>query len=522
MKEMSLPRRGLLAACAILAALVAALTMGTGVAHAGPLAPTQDPFYAYSGSLTGVPNGTVLRTRNINFDAMGLNVPVTTTQVLYRTTDESGDPTVAVATVVEPLVDTTAKIVSYQWAYDGLAANCEPSYAIQGGSPTEGTNADEQLLTVPILAAGDAVVISDYETEGNDFAAGRLEGQATLDGIKAAENLLTLKPTAQVALVGYSGGAIASDWAAELAPSYAPTLDIVGTAMGGIAVDLNHNLSYVNGSQEWSGAIPAALIGISRAYGLDLAPYLSDYGSALLAKAGGTCLQDDLGAYPGLTYQKLLKPQYTNIDQVPAIVKPLNEQIMGTGGIPEEPMYMGVGDADGTGDDVMVDADDEALAQKYCSDGLPVEFNLYKGQDHSNAGLMFLPQAISWAIGRLTGAPAMNGCSRIPAGDSLAPLATVAPASAAPAAKLQLQYRSTVGRTVHIRLRAVHAAIKGITVRLYNARGTLLASKRMNAPKGKLLLVALTTRSKLGPGAYNVYARAGKKILARRTFTVVR
>ena len=523
MRELMFPRRGVIVAvtlCAVVAATLALALAHTGTAQAAPLSPTQDPFYSYTGSLTGVADGTVLRTRSISFDAMGLDVPVASTQVVYRTTDELGKPTVAVATVVTPLTGATHKIVSYQWAYDGLAANCEPSYAIQGGTPTEGTNADEQLFEVPMLAAGDTVVTSDYEGEDNAFAAGRQEGQMTLDGILATENLLSLGTSTQVALMGYSGGAIASDWAAELAPTYAPTLDIVGDAMGGIAVDLNHNLTYVNGSQEWSGAIPAALIGISRAFGINLTPYLSSYGSKLLAQAGGTCLESDLGAYPGLTYQKLLKPQYTNIDQVPAIVTPLNHLIMGTGGTPREPMYMGVGDDDGVGDDVMIDADDEALAQKYCSDGLPVQFTLYNQSDHGTAGEAFLPAAAEWVIQTLAGVPAHNGCASIPRGDSLAPLATVAAPTAAAAPTLKLQFRRENVREVRLVLRSAHASARGLVVKLENAAGRVLASRRLNAAEGRLINVNLIARAKLKPGTYRVFVTSAGRTRAKLSFRV--
>jgi hypothetical protein len=515
-------RRGMLALSVTLAGMAGLLMCGVSAAQAGPLPPTQDPFYSYSGSLTGVANGAVLRVRQIKFDPSGGSVPVSTDQVLFKTTDEQGNATVAVTTVIQPLAGATQKIVSYQWAYDGLAANCEPSYAVQGGTPTESTNPDEAMLSAIPLAAGDTVVVTDYESEGNDFAAGRMEGQITLDGITAAENLLSYGADTQVALVGYSGGAIASDWAAELAGTYAPTLDIIGTAMGGVAVDLDHNLNYVNGSQEWSGAIPAALIGISRAFGINLSPYLSSYGQQVYNAVAASCLTSDLGAYPGLTLQKMLKPQYTNVEDVPPFVKAINTLIMGTGGIPEGPIYMGIGDTDGVGDDVMVLADDEALAHKYCADGLDVEFTVYKNEDHGNAGTLFIPSGLSWAVGRLAGTPAMAGCSSIPAaGDSLAPLAEAASSgSPRPTATLQLQYRSESGRIVHLRLRAVHATLKPVTVRLLNGRGNVLASRTVAARRGKLLLVSLVTRSKLKPGTYRIIATSGKRTLAKRTFTV--
>ena len=75
--------------------------------------------------------------------------------------------------------------------------------------------------------------------------------------------------SAKVALTGYSGGSIATEWASELAPDYAPELHIVGAAEGGIPVDFAHNLNYINGSPDWSGVIPAVLVSLSRAFGID-------------------------------------------------------------------------------------------------------------------------------------------------------------------------------------------------------------------------------------------------------------
>ncbi len=49
-----------------------------------------------------------------------------------------------------------------------------------------------------------------------------------------------------VGMVGYSGGSTATEFASELAHTYAPDLDIVGVAEGGIPVDPFHNLTYVD------------------------------------------------------------------------------------------------------------------------------------------------------------------------------------------------------------------------------------------------------------------------------------
>ncbi len=57
-------------------------------------------------------------------------------------------------------------------------------------------------------------------------------------------------------MLGYSGGAIATEWAAELAPAYAPDLDrrLIGAAMGGVLVHPARNLLYVEGSYFWGAS----------------------------------------------------------------------------------------------------------------------------------------------------------------------------------------------------------------------------------------------------------------------------
>jgi hypothetical protein len=83
---------------------------------------------------------------------------------------------------------------------------------------------------------------------------------------------------------------------------------------------------------------------------------------------------------------------------------------------------MGVGNADGTGDGVMVTRDVEALAHEYCRRGGNVQFNVYQGLNHDNAAIPFEVQAVAFLEQRFRGIPAVNGCRSIGTGNSLAPL----------------------------------------------------------------------------------------------------
>jgi len=303
------PSRALWVSVLTTAVLGLAALPATGAAAAGPILPSQDPFYTYSGSLTGVSPGTILKTRTISDVDLGTTLPVSATQVLYRTTGEQGQPTVTVATIIAPTGATpVTRVVSYQTAYDALGSECDPSYTLQGGD--SGYDSDEATIIGGYVAAGYAVVVPDYEGTNLDWGAGQESGYGTIDGVRAAEHVLDLpQGSTPVGLVGYSGGSIATEFASELAPHYAPNLDIVGVAEGGIPVDFAHNLNYVNGSQDWSGVIPAVLVGVGRAFGVDLNQYLSSYGEQVTNTVSSQCINNFLGNYPGLTIQKLLKPQ---------------------------------------------------------------------------------------------------------------------------------------------------------------------------------------------------------------------
>ena len=77
---------------------------------------------------------------------------------------------------------------------------------------------------------------------------------AGLDGVKT-----------KVGLWGYSGGAQATAWAAELHPTYAPELNVVGAAHGAAPYVLRKTIAKLDGSP-YMGIVLAAVVGIGRAY----------------------------------------------------------------------------------------------------------------------------------------------------------------------------------------------------------------------------------------------------------------
>jgi hypothetical protein len=237
------------------------------------------------------------------------------------------------------------------------------------------------------------------------------------------------------------------------------------------------------------------------------------------------CINNFLGNYPGLTIQQLLKPQYANFLGIPVFASVVNHLIMSRTGTPKGPLLMAVGNADGTGDGVMVDNDVEALAHTYCQRGVSVQFSEYSGQDHDNAAVPFEAAALNFLTQRLAGLPVADGCSSIGAGNSLAPL-PVGSTSGTPTApatpELRLRYlgRRAHRRGVAVQLWSSTGTIKNVVVRLQRGR-RVLDTIRVARVTTRHRQIMLTVRRRTpGRGRYAIAVAQSHRTLATRRFTL--
>src|SRR5580693_3485309 len=413
-----------------------------GIAVAS-LQPQDDPFYSYTGStpLDSIAPGTVLNTRRFHYHLFGFPTLLETTQLLYRSTSQTGKPTVNVTSVIKPPFQFDAtRVISYQSAYDSLNRNDEPSYAIWGGFRLGGLIPNvEAAVFGPFIAHGYTVIVPDTEGQRADFAAGPEYGMNTLDSIRAVfspSSTVGLPDDAKVAMLGYSGGAIATEWAAELAPTYAPDVNarMIGAAMGGLLVDPAHNLHYIEGTWFWGGVLPMALVGIARAFEKDFTPYLTPTGMTVFNQMQTASIVDVLGRYKGLTWQKLVIPAYPTPESLPLYVEVANQLIMGTGGTQTIPLFVGQGangELEGTpgdqprigaGDGVMIAGDVRTRARNYCAKGVKVYYEQYDALAHISSLVPWLPHAIAWIRQRFDDVQAPQNCSSIAPGNPLEPI----------------------------------------------------------------------------------------------------
>ncbi|WP_286143877.1 lipase family protein [Mycobacterium sp. D16R24] len=219
-----------------------------------PIPPADDPFCVPPDGFSRAAPGDILRSRAIDVAFLG-RIPqrVTAYQLLYRTIDANANPQATVTTILLPAgsSETPRPIVSYQCAIDAITSKAFPSYTFQRRAQIlGGATPFEYLLIAETLRRGWAVVVTDHEGSRGSWGAAREPGYCILDGLRAAVSFeqAGLSKSAPIALWGYSGGGLATGWAAELWHSYAPELNVVGAVLGSPVADLRAAFHRLNGS----------------------------------------------------------------------------------------------------------------------------------------------------------------------------------------------------------------------------------------------------------------------------------
>jgi Secretory lipase len=381
---------------------------------ARPLLPSDDPFYQPPPGYQHAMPGTVLRSRDVELAFLGL-IPqrAMATQLLYRTTDMNGNPEATATTVIVP-ADVTPEhpcpLLSYQCAIDAVTSRCFPSYALRRNAWAVGALAQlELLLITAALSEGWAVSIPDHEGRTGMWGAPYEPGYFILDGVRAALSAerLGLSPSAPggstpVALWGYSGGGLATAWAAELCADYAPELDIVGAVLGSPVGDLGHTFRRLNGT--FLAGLPAMVIAaLAHIYpDLDrvIQEHANDEGRALLQRLEGMTtvgavlrmVKKDVGVYLDRPLEEILT--------MPEVQHVFDSIRLGAK-VPTPPVLIVQ-----AVHDYLIDVEDiDRLADAYSAGGADVTYHRDAFNEHLLLHPLSAPMTLRWLQDRFAGRP---------------------------------------------------------------------------------------------------------------------
>lgn len=397
--------RRLLGALAL--AVGAALT-GTPGAVAQPVypAPDPDPFYATPAEIGAAAPGEVLAARDQ--PPLPYFPTATVTLLKFRSSDSQGDPIAATTTVLTPAEHRPgAPLLSYQHIINGLGTGCAVSHGLYDYDPN--------LLyrAVPLINAmllrGWSVALPDHLGPTAAYGAAKLGGQITLDGIRAAQRLPRLGLAGSpAAMLGYSGGGMATAWAAALAPTYAPELRLVGAAAGGVPANISAMARGLGlNPHPMFGLAMAAALGLEREYPerLPISDQLNDEGRRIRDAMTNACTYE-LIALGAMRSARELASTVSLIDDPRVWEVSAENSLEYFPGIPAAPIFEWHTPTDPL---IPVDSVDHTN-RRYCAAGVRVWSELYPSPDHLATAVLGFPSAVNWLDARFRGEPAPSNC----------------------------------------------------------------------------------------------------------------
>jgi hypothetical protein len=393
-------------ALALVAATGPAWAGGTTAPAPGSVPPDQDPFYSAPADIASYAPGAIVASRQITPKAGPSADSVDAWQIAYRTNDSHDNAELAVTTLLVPKKAWTGTgprpVVSLQAPEDSTGTQCAPSYGLSSGS---GFAAAEGSLASSVTDRNWAVAVPDFEGPHSVFMAGFQAGHAVLDGIRAVKNLKVdgIGSANPWALNGYSGGAEATGWAAQLQPSYAPDARLAGVAMGGTPGDPAAVARSLDGGL-FSGFEAAATVSLDSEYpeaGID--GLTNAQGKAALVQASGKCMTDLL---TGFAFKRL--SDYTNVPDplsVPSVAAVLKKDTLGAAA-PSAPVY----DYHADTDEIVPVGQDDTLVKNWCAEGATVQTVRDFLGEHALEALVHGGDALDFLAARFAGKAPTSTC----------------------------------------------------------------------------------------------------------------
>lgn len=400
--------RGVVRTVGAMAAGLLMVVAVAGTGHSAPIYPAADPdpFYAIPANLADMKPGDVIATRTM--PPLPIFPDTTVTVVRFRSINSQRKPIAATTTVLTPRGHKKdGPLLSYQHIINGLGAECSVSRVLYTDDPN--LMVREAPAWNVLLQQGWTVALPDHLGPQFAYGAAKLGGQITLDGVRAVKQVSELQvEKSQVGMVGYSGGGMATAWAAALAPQYAPELDIVGAAMGGVPMNLVKMLEALGlGSHPVFGLALAAGLGLEREYPdrFPLSDQLNDRGLAARAAMANSCTNDILAAGAGHGAMDFAKTtSMINDGDARAVVEENSLELYD--GVPKAPVFEWHSPIDGL---IPVDAITNT-DRRWCAAGARVEAQVTPVPDHLTAAVLGIPAALSWLNARFQGEPAPSNC----------------------------------------------------------------------------------------------------------------
>lgn len=436
---------GLLGVC-LLALLASSPLQYAPVAGADPECPPNigyqpdcqyRPFYTPPTPLPEGDPGDVIRTEpsRIALDpAAHGKYSGTGTRIMYRSTDGRGQPLAVSGTYIEPDrpwpgAGPRPLIAFAPWG-QGLGDQCAISRLLSEGGLHYGGFLDfvfyfEAGFIATMLDRGFALVITDYQgtgTYGPPTAGIRIPtAHAVIDAARAAKRLpsTSLEPAGPVAFWGYGPGGTGAGAAVEMAPTYAPELDVVGAWVGAPIADPAMSLDHADGSMlvATMGYAMNAFIAAFPEAEQNLRQTLTVRGADFMAKTRYECIDEVMLKFGFRHLQPYFNQDIHQMFGNEPMKSALAAQRLGSLK-PAAPVMIDVNRFD----PLIPWAGARQLAADWCAQGADLELWInqqppFLNKTAANTMLTYFVEGergIKWITDRFNGLPTSPNCDRLP------------------------------------------------------------------------------------------------------------
>ena len=384
-------------------------------------------IYAPPASIAAGP-GTLLGCRSVTLTEVPGNISMRAWKVQYVSSDVQGQKIAVSGTVAVPTAAWAGRgsrpVIAFTPGTLGLGPQCAFSKQLAGEFQDE----YEGDQVAAMLKAGWAVAATDgvgYLTgRTHTYVVGANAGHALLDIARTAFAVPGggLSSAAKVGLWGYSEGGAASLWAAQLASTYAPELQVAGDASGGVPGDLKVTAAGLDAGA-FAGFLVDAAIGVAAAYpSLPFTSLFNETGRNAVARAKTACLLGTVTGFVGARIEDYTTDHLT-LDQLYQVAgndattwgQVLDAQKLGVGVGPSwSPVAtykigFPVLQYRGLLEEVIPTSTEEATHAAYCRAGVTTQWNTYPG-DHLTTDTQAISDTVTWFTDRFAGRFTLGNC----------------------------------------------------------------------------------------------------------------
>jgi alpha-beta hydrolase superfamily lysophospholipase len=337
-------------------------------------------------------------------------------RILYHSTTIYGADVAESGYVIAPSVPAPAggyPVIAWAHGTSGFAAPCAPSLFTDSGG-----GAGPYLLPslALYLAAGYVVSAADYQGLGvadgvHPYLLGSSEGRSVLDATRATRQIAGLRTADTVVIYGHSEGGHAALFAAEMAPTYAPDLHVIGVVAAAPATGLSTLVATIGtplGAQFLPYSIPTAYSWTKTYTDLPASTVFTPAGEAFASTEVTRGCSDRVAeaivthhVTPGGVFAAGAGSDPT----VQAHARANDPGNVRT----TVPMLVVQGTADGT---VPPPLTDTYVTTKACPIGDTLQYLHVTGATHGTVVIEAAPTIVAWMNARLAGSPAPSTCGR--------------------------------------------------------------------------------------------------------------